>query len=162
MFLQGHYQNAYVTHDLDKAKALLTERYGLTDYVTFEPDMILKTPDGDKPSAVRAAFGWAGGLQIELIQPVSGFVDHYTPFLPSDKSDATPRFHHMAVRRDDLDQMRAEIGRLGVPLAFEGSVPGLVFIYLDARATLGHYLEYIWADKAGWEMMQWPKGRPVI
>lgn len=159
MFLRGHFQNAYVTHDIDKAMRSLAERYGLKDYVTFEPDMVLKTPDGDKPSRVRAAFAWAGGLQIELIQPVSGFQDHYLPYLPANKADFIPRFHHMAVRRDDIGEMRAEIARLGLPLALEGEVPGLIFVYLDARSSLGHYLEYIWASPEGWEgLLRWPKG----
>jgi hypothetical protein len=161
MYLRGHFQNAYVTHDIDKAMRALSDRCGLADYVTFEPDMILKTPDGDKPSRVKAAFAWAGRLQIELIQPVSGFQEHYLPFLPADRTDFTPRFHHMAVRRETLDEIRAEIAQLGLPLAFEGGVPGLTYIYLDARATLGHYLEYIWASPEGWEMMHWPKGPAV-
>jgi hypothetical protein len=162
MFLRGQYQNAYVTHDLDKAMALLTDRYGLKDYIVFEPEMVLKTPQGEKPSSVRAALAWAGGLQIELIQPCTGFLDHYLPYLPADISDPTPRFHHIAVRRDDLAAMCAEIAELNLPLAFEGEVPGLVYIYLDARGTLGHYLEYVWASPEGWEMIGWPKGRPVL
>jgi hypothetical protein len=162
MFLRGHYQNAYVTHDLDRAMDLVRERFGVGDYIVFEPDMILKTPSGDKPAKVRAALGWAGGLQIELIQPVSGLIDHYLPYLPQDKSDPVPRFHHIAVRRDDLGAMREEIAQLGLPLVFEGEVPGLVYIYLDARQTLGHYFEYIWATPEGWEMIGWPKGHPVI
>ncbi len=161
MFLKGHYQNAYVTHDIHKAMDALTERYGLTGYILFEPEMILKTPEGDRPASVKASLAWAGNLNIELIQPVRGFQDHYLPYLPADKADFTPRFHHVAVRRDDLDAMRAEIARLGLPIAFEGEVPGLVYIYLDARKTLGHYLEYVWASKEGWEMMGWPKDRPI-
>ena len=162
MFLQGHYQNAYVTHDLDRAMKLVSDRYGVGDWIVFEPDMVLKTPSGPKESSVRAALAWGGGLQIELIEPVSGHLDHYLPFLPADKADPTPRFHHVAVRRDDLGAMREEIERLGLPLAFEGEVPGLVFIYLDARESLGHFFEYVWASPEGWEMIGWPKGRPVI
>lgn len=162
MFLKGHYQNAYVTHDLDKAMALVSDRYGVGDWIVFEPDMPLKTPSGTKPSKVRAALAWDGGLNIELIQPVSGHLDHYLPFLPADPKDPTPRFHHMAVRRDDQDAMRQEIERLGLPLAFEGEVPGLVFIYLDARESLGHFFEYVWATPEAWEMTGWPKDRPVF
>ena len=162
MFLQGHYQNAYVTHDLDRAMALLTDRYGVGDWIVFEPDMQLKTPTGVKASSVRAALAWAGGLQIELIEPVSGFLDHYLPYLPADRADPTPRMHHVAVRREELAAMRKEIDRLGLPLAFEGEAPGLVFIYLDARESLGHYFEYVWATPEGWEMTGWPMDRPVI
>jgi glyoxalase/bleomycin resistance protein/dioxygenase superfamily protein len=162
MFLRGHYQNAYVTHDLDAAMDLLTKRYGLKDYIVFEPDMILKTPQGDKASSVRAALAWDGGLNIELIQPVSGHLDHYLPFLPKDKNDPTPRFHHVAVRRDDEQAMREEIDRLGLPLAFEGQVPGLIFIYLDARESLGHYFEYIWATPEMWTATGWPEGLKLL
>ncbi len=161
MFLKGHYQNAYVTHDLEAAMALLDARFGKIDWIVFDPDMVLKTDAGDKRSVLRAAVGWAGGLNLELIQPVSGWNDTYLPFLPDDPSDPTPRFHHIAVRRDDEAQMRAEIAELGLPLAFEGYVPGLLFIYLDARAVLGHYLEYVWASPEAWEGQAWPKDRPV-
>jgi len=58
--------------------------------------------------------------------------------------------------------MRAEIAELGLPLAFEGEVPGLVFIYLDARESLGHYLEYVWASAEGWDMIGWPKDKPLL
>jgi len=161
MLLKGHYQNAYVTHDLDRAMKLIDDRYGAIDWIVFEPDMVLKTDAGERESSVRAAVGWAGGLNIELIQPTRGWNDTYLPFLPADRNDPTPRFHHIAVRREDEAGMRAEIAGLGLPLAFEGSVPGLLFIYLDARESLGHYLEYVWASPEAWEMQGWPKGRPV-
>lgn len=162
MFLQNHFQNAYVTHDLDKAVQNVKSRYGVLEWNIVEPDMILKTPTGDKPAKVRAAFGWAGMLQFELIQPVSGYVDHYLKFLPNDKTDASLRFHHICMRRDNLDEMRAEIARLGLPLTCEGSVEGLVFIYLDGRATFGHYVEYLWATPEMWAWQGWPAARPIL
>lgn len=161
MFLRNHFQNAYVTHDLDRAMALIDARFGKIDWIVFEPDMVLQTPAGPKPSSVRAALGWKDGLQLELIQPVSGHVEHYLPALPADTSDPTPRFHHIAVRRDDEAAMRAEIAELGFPVLFESAVPGLVFIYLDARETLGHAFEYIWATPEGWAMQGWPQDKPV-
>lgn len=162
MFLRNHFQNAYVTHDLERAMALIDDRFGRTDWIVFDPTMILRTPDGPKESTVRAALGWKDGLQIELIQPVSGHLDHYLPALPADHTDPTPRFHHIAVRRDYEAAMREEIEALGFPLIFESSVPGLVFVYLDARETLGHAFEYIWATPEGWEMQGWPKDKLVV
>lgn len=161
MFLKNHFQNAYVTHDLHKAMQLIDDRFGKTDWIVFEPDMVLETPQGPKESSVKAALGWKDGLQIELIEPVKGFVDHYLPVLPADKSDFTPQFHHIAVRRDDEAAMRKEIAELGFPVLFESSVPGLIFIYLDGRETLGHCFEYIWATPEGWDMQGWPKDKPV-
>lgn len=162
MFLRNHFQNAYVTHDLETAMVLIDDRFGQTDWIVFDPTMTLQTPAGPKESTVRAALGWKDGLQIELIQPVSGHLDHYLPALPADRSDPTPQFHHVAVRRDDEAAMRKEIEELRFPLIFESSVPGLVFIYLDGSATLGHAFEYIWATPEGWEMQGWPKDKPVV
>ncbi|HUD30130.1 MAG TPA: VOC family protein [Novosphingobium sp.] len=158
---RGHYQNAYVTHDLDRAMQRAGDLLGIAEFIVFEPDMVLETPQGRREASVRAALGWSAGLQVELIEPVSGYVDHYLPFLPPDRRDPSPRFHHVGVRRDDIGAMRAEIARTGLPLAFEGSVPGLTFVYLDARETLGHYFEYVWASAEGWAGQGWPPDRPI-
>jgi hypothetical protein len=162
MFLQGHYQNAYVTHDLDRAIDIIDGRYGAHDYLRFAPEMVLQTPEGEKSIKVKVAATWVGSLQIELIEPVSGFVDPYLACLPQDKTDAVPRFHHISLRREDADAMRAEARQLGLPFVCEGGIPDLTYIYLDARQTLGHYLEFVWASKAGWEMVGWPEGRPTV
>lgn len=162
MFLQGHYQNAYVTHDLDRAKDMLSQRYGVNDYVGFEMELPVRTPEAERTLRVKVACAWVGSLQIELIEPVSGAVEPYLPYLPADKSDATPRFHHISLRRDDYDAMQAEIAQLGLPFVCEGGIPDLLYTYLDGRSTFGHYVEYVWATPAGWQMIGWPEGRPVI
>jgi Glyoxalase/Bleomycin resistance protein/Dioxygenase superfamily len=161
-FMQGHYQNAYVTHDIDAAMEIMRRRFGIDRYIQFEPDMPFLTQAGPRQVHVKACLAWTGGLQIELIQPVDGYIDHYVPYLPTDRSDPTPRFHHIAVRRDDQSAMRQEIAQLGLPLAFEGEVPGLLFIYLDARESVGHYFEYVWATPQMWADTGWPNDRPVI
>jgi hypothetical protein len=168
MFLRGHHQNAYVTHDLDRAVEMMSERFAIPTFDRINPDMVVNTTVGERPLQVRVASAWVGGLNIEIIQPVSGYVDHYVTMLPADRTDPTPRFHHMSFRRDDEAAMRQEIARLGLPLAFEGpvkikdAVPPLVFVYLDARATLGHYIEYTWKSPEGWAFVGWPEGRPVL
>jgi hypothetical protein len=162
MFLRGHYQNAYVTHDLAAAMAIVGERYGLEDWIRFEMELPVRTPEGERSLSVKVACAWAGWLQIELIEPVSGAVEPYLPYLPPDKSDATPRFHHISLRRDDYDAMQTEITRLGLPFVCEGGIPDLLYTYLDGRSTLGHFVEYVWASEAGWKMIGWPEGRPAI
>lgn len=156
MFLRGYYQNAYVTHDLDHAIELFGEVYGLTNFRTFDADMTLNTPAGTKASQVRVGLAWSGRIQIELVQPVSGYLDPYLSYLPTDSSDAVPRPHHVAVRRNDLATMRQDAQRLELPLAFESQIPGLHCIFLDARKSLGHYLEFVWASPEGWNMLGWP------
>jgi len=167
MFLTGHMQNAYVTHNLDKAMEIVADRFGVEHFDRFDPDMVVNTPIGHQPMVNRVASFWAGGTNIEIIEPVSGYVDHYLAMLPADRSDAVPRFHHISLRRDDEAAMRAEIARLGLPLAFEGpvsikeAIPSLVFVYLDGRATLGHYVEFTWKSPEAWQFVGWPEQRPV-
>ena len=157
MYLQGHFQNAYVTHDVERGLDILRRRYGVdAPAMRFDPDMTLKTPDGHKAAKVRVALIWIGMLQVELIQPVSGHVGAYLDVLPADPDDAGLRFHHVCVRRDDLDAMQAEIDASGLPRAFEAAYPGGYFVYLDTRPTLGHYLEYAWATPEGWRAQGWP------
>jgi len=167
MFLRGHMQNAYVTHDLEKSMEIVAARFGIDKFDRFDPEMTVNTLEGEKPLVTRVASFWAGGLNVEIIEPVSGYVEHYHNMLPADVTDAVPRFHHISLRRDDEAAMREEIAQLGLPLAFEGplsikgAVPSLVFIYLDARKTLGHYVEFTWKSPEAWKYVGWPEGRPV-
>lgn len=156
MSLRAHYQNAYVTRDLDKAIQALSEVHGVQGFWPIEADFSLKTPDGEKSARMRVALGWVDKLQIELIQPLSGFTEIYSAYLPEDEADATLRLHHVAVRREDLDAMRAEIAQLDAPVVFEGEGAGIQYVLVDARKSLGHYLEYVWATPEGWTMVGWP------
>ncbi len=169
MLLRGHMQNAYVTHDLDKAMEIVGDRFGVEDedFFRIDPVLTIKTPKGNQPMASRIASFWGGGLNIEIIEPVSGYVDDYLAMLPDDKTDAVPRFHHISLRRDDEAEMRLDIAALGLPFAFEGpltseaDIPPLIFVYLDGRQTLGHYVEFTWKSPEAWEFVGWPEGRPV-
>lgn len=157
MSLVGHYQNAYVTHDLDRAIDLTRQSFGLGEFSAFDVDMASKTPYGEQTSRLRVATAWAGRFQIELIQPVSGYIDPYAPFLPGDRSDVVPRFHHLAVRRDDPVAMRKEALSMGLPFAFESEGAGISCIFVDARTHLGHYFEFVTATPEGWQLVGWPE-----
>lgn len=156
MPLNGHYQNAYVTHDLDRAVELVGPSFGVSDFAMFDIEMSARTSEGEKLSRVRVGLGWAGRLQIEIIQPVSGFIEPYLYALPADKTDAVPRLHHVAVRRESLDEMRREAAALGLPITFESGGPGLDCLFVDARSRLGHFFEMVAATPEGWQMLGWP------
>ncbi|MBW8754950.1 MAG: sulfotransferase [Sphingomonadales bacterium] len=117
MFLHGHMQNAYVTHDLDKAMEIVADRFGVEKFDRFDPDMVVNTPEGPQPMVNRVASYWAGGLNIEIIEPVSGYIGHYLSMLPADRTDAVPRFHHISLRRDDEAAMPGKVyAKRGVKL----------------------------------------------
>lgn len=162
MLFRGYYQNGYITHDLDMAMDLASRQFGLADYVTFDPtSCVVRTPNGDERYDARVAMAWSGDLQVELIQPLGDTIEFYRDVLPQDTSDFRPRFHHVAVRRPDLELMRREIAALGLSIPLDGTVPGMTFIYVDTRSWLGHFLELVWGSDEIWSYLGWPAGKPV-
>jgi hypothetical protein len=155
MNLEGHYQNGYVTRNLDKAMEVFKRQYGVENFFVHEGPTPIKTPAGETFMDMRIAMGWVGHLQYELIQPVSGYVDCYREALPDDDS---VRFHHICMRVPNWEAFRNEVDQKGLKVVHEGGMPGkLQFIYLDTRATLGHYLEYTWSTPEMWAATGGPR-----
>jgi hypothetical protein len=151
VYLNEFFQNAYVTRNLESAVKAITQRHGIRDWVYFEPKMDVYTPvAGNAPCHVKVGLGWVGGLQIELIEPVSGNLQHYLDYLPTSTTDYSPRLHHICMRVPDWDKARDEIAEKRWPVAYEGGVEGCKFVYLDARDSLGHYVEYMWMSDELW------------
>jgi hypothetical protein len=151
MLLQGHYQNAYVTRDIEEALAIFRERYGVQDARYFTAETEVTTPAGTAIAVNKIAFIWIGDLQYELIEPVSGPVDLYREAVPA---QGGLRFHHICMRTQDWEGTLAEVERQGLPIVYRGnSSSGLKFIYADARDTLGHYLEFVWAPPEVWKAL---------
>lgn len=152
MFLDNHYQNAYVTRDLEGAIQLFRRQYGFDGFKSFEIANEFTTPAGRATAVVRMALGWIGGLQYELIEPVSGMTDVYKTGLPE---DSLVRLHHICMRVPDWNVFRAEVERRKWPVVMEGSGTGgqLRWLYVDARDTIGHYLEYCWMTAERWMAM---------
>lgn len=150
MLLANHYQNAYVTRDIEKALELFRARYGVADARHFQAEFEVTTPTGKGLAVNKVAFIWIGALQYELIEPVSGLVDIYSDALP----EQGLRFHHICMRSHDWDATLAEVERQQLSIVYRGETSsGLKFIYADARATLGHYLEFTWVPPAIWTAM---------
>jgi len=146
--LEGrHYQNAYVTRDIDRAVAGFKTRSAVRDIRVFEAPTEVQTPGGRGMLVSRLAFIWIDNLQYELIQPVSGLVDIYRDALPADDS---LKFHHICMRIDNWQEFRPRVDRQSFPVVLEGGGEQLRFLYLDARAFLGHYLEYVWMTAERW------------
>ncbi|GFE79811.1 hypothetical protein GCM10011487_18110 [Steroidobacter agaridevorans] len=147
--LENHYQNAYITRDLDVAIEQFRTRHGFDGFQRYEISYELRTRAGLATASIKLALGWIGNLQYELIQPVAGAVDVYTAELPE---RSTLRFHHVAMRvKDDWNGFRAEVERRKLPVIMEGGAPGQSqWLYIDARDTVGHYLEYCYMTPERW------------
>ena len=156
MSLQGFFQNAYVTRDLDRAIDLCGPAMGFSDIVADDYELLLRIGAEEKTIKLRIATSWIGAMQIELIQPVAGFIDPYIGGLPSDPSDFVPRWHHMAVRRDDPEALAREVAELGLPIIFETGGNGISSTFVDATSRVGHPIEFVCATTEGWQMLGWP------
>jgi hypothetical protein len=149
--LEGkHYQNAYITRDIETAAQAFRDRAGIDNIRVFEVEVDVTTPQGSGKLRNKLAFIWVDGLQYELIQPVSGLAQMYTEALP--EGDAL-KFHHSCTRVDDWDDFRQRVDALGYPVVLEGGSDELKFLYLDARNFLGHYLEFTWMTPERWQQI---------
>lgn len=152
--LEGHhYQNAYVTRDIDKWVGKFGEGAKIDRMIRYEGTMPVTTVDGPGTQTSRLAFIWVGDLQYELIQPVAGDVKLYSDALPDDDG---LKFHHICMRVPDWDEFRARVAAQPYPVVLEGGNEFLRFLYLDARPFLGHYLEYTWMSDERWLQMGGP------
>ena len=146
--LEGkHFQNAYITRDIDKALDIFCSRLGVKEARSFEVTVDVTTPAGSGSATNKLAFIWVDNLQYELIQPVSGLVSVYSEQLPADDS---MKFHHICMRVDNWERFRANVEQQRYPVVLEGGSDALKYVYLDARDTLGHYLEYVWMTPERW------------
>ena len=59
----------------DKAMEIVGNRFGVEKFDRFDPDMTVNTLEGPKPMVNRVASYWAGGLNIEIIQPAPSEVE---------------------------------------------------------------------------------------
>jgi len=143
LMMGDQFQSAYVTNDLDRACAVLGDRYGIGRFSFIDGEM----PSGGR---IRVAFAWVGATMYEIIdarEPERGF---YTARLP--ESEFALRFHHLGFlvhSREGWDALHAEIAADGRPIVFTANTPGFLdAIYVEAP-EFGHYLEYIFPEPGG-------------
>lgn len=147
--LDGHFQNAYVTRNIDAAIEQFRGQFGIEDWFSYAGEMEVTTPSGRATLANKVAVGWAGNLQCELIEPISSEVGIFSEALPPNPG---LRLHHIGMRVKELGVARQRIESLGFPIVLEGET-GVRFFYADARAMLGHYLEFVEMPDEIWRMM---------
>ncbi|WP_328400819.1 VOC family protein [Nocardia sp. NBC_00403] len=133
------FQLCWVVRDMAGAQREFTERYGVARWLTI-PDVHFGPETTELRGApadytVTVALGYAGGQQLELIEPRSGMS------LYSEHLDRVgPGLHHLAWVPEDFDAALAEATACGSGIlargAFEGV--GMEFAYLDGGAFGSH------------------------
>ena len=138
-----HFQVAYVTNDLTRARDVLRKRYGVGDFRHLEA----KLPnDGD----IQLELAWVGGIMIELVWARGPGTEFYNDRLPPQQFAI--RHHHLGYfihNQSNWDALQETIRLGGWNVVVENRIEGFMrWCFVDAP-ELGHYLEYIFPDPQG-------------
>lgn len=149
--LEGHhFQNAYVTRNLEKAMQLFEKRADIRQKLTLELNFESMTPQGLTPLSAKVGLVWVGDMQFEIIQPNGGNDAVYRDGLPAEGDGIA--FHHICYRVLDWDEFfpRAK-ANAPWPVLLEGEANNTKYIYFDARKELGHLVEYMYMPEEMWK-----------
>jgi hypothetical protein len=144
------FQQAWVTNDMEQALLLLGGLLGASDFARVDDRVLrVQTPSGEWVLHQRLAFADAGGMMIEIVEPLGDDHGFWSENLPVDRFAV--RLHHLSVRiegeRPDWLAYRDNISAR-VPISAEGAVGHHHFLFADLRDLLGCYLEAVWKDAA--------------
>ena len=135
-------QICWVTDDIEATERLLSEQFGVGVWTRI-PDVEFgaetTTLRGEPVRFVaHISLGYAGDLQLELIQPVEGPTIH-AEFL----AERGPGLHHVCFEVDDVEAACAAAEDAGVPVLMRGSMMDgeIEFAYVDGSAGGAPYVE---------------------
>jgi extradiol dioxygenase family protein len=138
-----HFQIAYATNDIARARDVFSGRYGLREYQNIEGEM-----PGD--GYIRVSLAWSGGTMFELVQaegPAGAFYNRKMP------SEGFAIYHHhfgyFIQSEAEWEALKAEIERGGWPVVARFNQPGTLEAWYIEVPELGHFLEFIYPEPAG-------------
>lgn len=141
-------QISYVTTDVDQAVDTLKKTYGIPEF-SISRGAEVQTPRG--MATINAALAFADRKQIEVIQPTGGPDSVYRDELP--KRGFALRHHHfghLITRADDWQRVNAVIRARGWATPIGGNYMDMIhYVYVDVRAEVGHYLEFMYHTEKG-------------
>lgn len=132
-------QIAYAVPDAEAAARHWAEAHGAGPFVLRRHIPVTDVVYRGQPSVFdhTSAYGQWGEVMVELVQ------DHGT-----EPSAVRERFapdqsglHHLAHLVDDIDEATDALGSAGMPLAMSARAGDTRFHFVDALATMGHFLE---------------------
>jgi hypothetical protein len=130
----GLYQMGFVTADLNAAQERLAARFGVQRFRVKRD-----------PERMSTAHAFAGDMMLEIIQPGPTASPIYLQDVPT---GGAVRLHHLGYLARDLEawnEIEAIVAREGWDTPVRGAVMEghLRYLYIDARADLGCYQEYV-------------------
>ena len=129
----------HVVKNMDAAIGYWTEVIGAGPFYVFDIPATPGQMHRGEPARIdlRIAFGFSGGLLIELLQQLNDSPSVFREILDT-KGEG---YHHVMLRLP-FDEGRKRIERAGYELAFSGNMPnGERFALFDTRSGSGGFIE---------------------
>ena len=143
LLLAEHFQMAYLTNDLDRAKSLFADRLGISAFQDLGGEM----PGG---GTIRVALAWVGTIMYELLETRGSDLPLYAEWLPR-AGGFHLRHHHLGYvvhDRAQFDGIAQGARRADWPVVHRNSNPLVDVVFVHAP-ELGHYLEFMLPTPAG-------------
>ncbi len=142
---EGVFQVAYAVHDIQAAQHFFNETLGGIRFFVIEHIVFKEYTYRGQPVECQqhVAFGYAGAMQIELIQPLSG-ENIVAEFLRQRGQGV----HHLGIQVADLDRATRDMTEQGFEQV-ESGIAGQAtrFAFLDTLAAIGTYIELVSLDE---------------
>jgi methylmalonyl-CoA/ethylmalonyl-CoA epimerase len=143
---KGLFQVAYVVPDIQEAQRFFSQTLGGPRFFVIENITFREYTYRGQPVEARqhTAFGYAGTMQIELIQPISG--ENTASELLRLQGMGV---HHLGIQVEDFDRAKSEMAEQGF-MSVESGIAGqgTRFAMFDTRAAIGSYIELVYLDEA--------------
>jgi hypothetical protein len=138
------HQIGYVTNDCSEAVRRYREIYGVADFLCLDGNETVVAPG--KIATLNVAMAFVKGTMIEFIEPAGGVDMLYREGLP--ESGFGIRQHHLGYamfHEAEWEAAQRVVRSLGLPVVLQGETPEVIrYQYLDLRADIGHYIEYLY------------------
>lgn len=139
-----HFQVAYATNDIDKARDVFGTRYGIKAFRRLEGGL----PAGGN---IRIELAWVGTVMYELLTAEGPGSDIYMYRIP-EGSDFVIRHHHLGYMIHDQqawEGLDVDAERSGCRVLHKNCTPGFMSSSFIETPELGHLLEYLFPEQAG-------------
>lgn len=143
-----HFQMAYATNDIGRARDIFSDRYGIQQFRQLRGQM----PAGGH---IHVELAWVGNTMYELVTATGPGSDLFMRNLPGDTFAL--RHHHLGFLvydEGDWHQLHELVEHNGFTLLAENNNTGFMqHCFVDAP-ELGHFLEFIFPEPAGLAFLQ--------
>jgi hypothetical protein len=144
-----HFQMAWATNDLEKSRALMSERLGIHNWTPIGGP----NPQGGETQVLLA---WLGTMMYELITAKGPGSEIIMSRLPAGDGFAMKHHHlgYLIADEAEWQALEAETARAGFAMPHKSVNAGFITSCFVDVPELGHYLEYIMPEPAGIDFFQ--------